>query len=438
TKKMHDAGYTIHDKENPTAYIMDRESCIVSRVSWIMYLASFFSVVLAMKTKETAFTLPIIIALYEFSFFGKSKTRELPTANSRRFFYLLPFLFTLMVIPLDILGPEAGVYRQEGNYGEETRQLQLKEATTLSSYAYLLIQFRVIVTYIRLLLLPINQNLDYDYPVYNSFLNPTVFSSFLFLLSIFGLGIYLFYRSRVTMHDARYMIHDEQSTMHASRITHHALRFIAFGILWFFITLSVESSIIPIKDVIFEHRLYLPSIGFIIALSTALSLVLHRSKSATVRSATGRIRRGEQNDSTSKQNSSFSFLSAGLPLYGSVALIVLLSIATFQRNTVWQDKISLWEDTVKKSPGNPLVHFRLATAYLFKGQIDKAIEQHRITVKLWPDCALNYYFLGNAYEKKGLVNKAIEQYLIAVQLKPDFTDAHLRLQKAYIGNGLNR
>ncbi|MBI4689995.1 MAG: hypothetical protein HY754_06980 [Nitrospirae bacterium] len=73
TKKMHDAGYTIHDKENPTAYIMDRESCIVSRVSWIMYLASFFSVVLAMKTKEIAFTLPIVITLYEFMFFNDSR-----------------------------------------------------------------------------------------------------------------------------------------------------------------------------------------------------------------------------------------------------------------------------------------------------------------------------------------------------------------------------
>ncbi|MBI4688897.1 MAG: hypothetical protein HY754_01285 [Nitrospirae bacterium] len=73
TKKMHDAGYTIHDKKNPTACIMDRESCIVSRASCIMYLASLFSAVLAMKTKEIAFTLPIIIGLYEFMFFTDSR-----------------------------------------------------------------------------------------------------------------------------------------------------------------------------------------------------------------------------------------------------------------------------------------------------------------------------------------------------------------------------
>ncbi|MBI4690866.1 MAG: hypothetical protein HY754_11485, partial [Nitrospirae bacterium] len=43
TKKMHDAGYTIQDKENHTSCIMNRESCIVSQASCIMYLASLFS-----------------------------------------------------------------------------------------------------------------------------------------------------------------------------------------------------------------------------------------------------------------------------------------------------------------------------------------------------------------------------------------------------------
>ena len=36
------------------------------------------------------------------------------------------------------------------------------------------------------------------------------------------------------------------------------LRLIAFGILWFFVTLSVESSIIPIPMIICEYRVYLP------------------------------------------------------------------------------------------------------------------------------------------------------------------------------------
>ena len=65
----------------------------------------------------------------------------------------------------------------------------------VSRWDYLNTQFRVIVTYIRLLFFPINQNLDYDYPIYRTFFTPPVFLSFLVLLGVFCWGIYLLYRS---------------------------------------------------------------------------------------------------------------------------------------------------------------------------------------------------------------------------------------------------
>jgi len=61
----------------------------------------------------------------------------------------------------------------------------------------------------------------------------------------------------------RYLLYRDRHAPGAGRLT-------AFGIFWFFMTLSVESSIIPIADVIFEHRLYLPSVGFFIAITSAL------------------------------------------------------------------------------------------------------------------------------------------------------------------------
>ncbi|MBI4838692.1 MAG: hypothetical protein HY806_06030, partial [Nitrospirae bacterium] len=195
------------------------------------------------KTKEIAFTLPIIIVLYEFMFFdGKIKKRIL---------YLIPLLLTILIIPLAYMesGKSTGDLISDLS---ETARLQ----TEMSRMDYLFTQCRVIVTYIRLLFLPVNQNLDYDYPVYHSFLNPNVFLSFLFLMVIFCIGVYLLYRSRIT----HYL-----SVCNAQAVT---LRITAFGILWFFVTLSVESSVIPIVDVIFEHRVYLPSIGAIIATTT--------------------------------------------------------------------------------------------------------------------------------------------------------------------------
>ena len=192
--RMQDAGYRIQDKESK------------NRVSCIVYLVSLISAVLAMKTKEIALTLPIIIVLYEIFFFSKSQIHPSPTRltpYALRFLYLTPFLLTLLIIPLSHIEAPQSAGDLFGDISETVRV-----QTDMSRLNYLFTEFRVIVTYIRLLFLPINQNLDYDYPVYNSFLNPHVFLSFLFLLSIFGLGVYLFYCSKLKNNDTGYKIQD--------------------------------------------------------------------------------------------------------------------------------------------------------------------------------------------------------------------------------------
>lgn len=220
------------------------ESSVFSTSILTFYLLSLFSAVLAMKTKEISFTLPFIIMLYEFMFSGnfiKGYGQQIRT----RVLYLIPFLLTLFIIPLSIAGTDKPAGDIIGELSEA-----MHETVDISRGVYLLTQFRVIVIYIRLLFLPINQNLDYDYPLSHSLFEPKTFSSFVFLLAIFIFAIYLFVRSRKTGSGYGLLA--------------------SFGIFWFFVTLSVESSIIPIRDVIFEHRLYLPSVGFFIAFSTAV------------------------------------------------------------------------------------------------------------------------------------------------------------------------
>ena len=48
---------------------------------------------------------------------------------------------------------------------------------------------------------------------------------------------------------------------------------IPFGVAWFYITISPVQSFVPIVDVIFEHRVYLPSIGFFIVFIVAYEAV---------------------------------------------------------------------------------------------------------------------------------------------------------------------
>ncbi|MEW6674426.1 MAG: tetratricopeptide repeat protein, partial [Nitrospirota bacterium] len=326
------------------------------------YILSIISAVAAMKTKEIAFTLPFAIVLFELLF--------LRAGYKERFKYLIPFGFTLLIIPLSLL-----------NVGQDTGDLMgdieqaSREAKHISRTSYLLTQFNVIVTYIRLLFLPINQNLDYDYPIYHSLFELPVFLSFLFLLLIFAFAVYLLY---------------------ASRITHHVLRLIAFGIFWFFLTLSVESSIIPIRDVIMEHRLYLPAFGFSILIATFLQDIFSDRK---------------------------------IKIFLLSAIILVLSTSSYIRNEVWGSGISLWQDTVRKSPDKARPHTNLGVSYLEKGKVDLAFSEFKRAIEIDPRDANTHNNLGAIYESRGELEKAIESYKTALDINP-------RLAAAYNGMGV--
>ena len=89
--------------------------------------------------------------------------------------YLLPLLLTMLIIPLSLIGTDKPIGDAIGELREASQ-----ETEEIPRWSYLFTQFRVIVTYIRLLFFPINQNLDYDYPIYHLFSNPQVFLSFVF------------------------------------------------------------------------------------------------------------------------------------------------------------------------------------------------------------------------------------------------------------------
>jgi len=112
-----------------------------------LYILSIVSIILAMKTKEISFTLPVLIVLFDIFFFRKLRPG-----------YLVPVLLTMIIIPLDMLHVAKPLGEIISDVSTVTR---VKSA--LSRWDYLFTQFAVIVTYLRLLIFPVNQNLDYDY-----------------------------------------------------------------------------------------------------------------------------------------------------------------------------------------------------------------------------------------------------------------------------------
>jgi protein O-mannosyl-transferase len=81
----------------------------------------------------------------------------------------------------------------------------------------------------------------------------------------------------------------------------------------------------------------------------------------------------------------------------ALALVLLLGSFTYQRNLLYRDEVSLWSDTVHKSPNKARPHNNLGHAYAMQGDWDRAIEEFRIAARLDPDYALARKNLRDAY-----------------------------------------
>lgn len=315
-------------------------------------------------SKENAVTIPLAILLFEMTFFrGELGRRLLQLA-----WYLVP----LIVVPMFMLGRIGFTSDMIGTLSRMTA-----EGGAPPRMTYLLTQFPVIVSYLRLFLFPAGQNLDHDVALRTSPLDPVVIASFLLLAAIAAAGVRLWLTSRRTA--------TEKGAL---------CGFAAFGIGWLFITLSIESGAIPIRDVMFEHRMYLPSVGVVMALGAAgWGLVIRRGG--------GDLRRGT------------AWFVGGVGALG-----ILLGAATFMRNRVWQDEVTLWRDVVAKSPAKARAHGSLGHAYQRSGFPDEALNCYREAVRLAPGDHVARNNLGTIYLGRKDPHAALEQFREALKSAP--------------------
>ena len=325
------------------------------------YIWSLVMAIAAMFTKETAITLPLMILLYEYSF--------IKTKRSINWMRQAPFLLTMLIIPSVVLVTKTEITREIHDV--------LEGPKGMSPDGYLLSQFRVMVTYIRLVLLPVNQNLDYDYPVFKSIFELPVFISFLSLAAILIFAANLFSKYRL----------------------------VSFSIFWFFGALLPESSLLPSQDVIFEHRLYLPLVGYSLFLVSGLYYLI--------------------------ANNNIKIMTVIL-----MVVIACNAVLTYQRNKVWKDDLSLWNDAVLKSPHKSRPYNNRGIAYYrLKGSYEKAISDYSKAILLNNTYAEAYNNRGLAYDAIGHYDQAIFDCTRAIKLEPQDSNAYYNRGFAYDAKG---
>lgn len=353
--------FTLHPVQTESVtYVTGRSSLLTA----VFFLASFFTYLQfgltrrarylvisllsyagALLAKETAVTIVALLILFDFLFpHGRSwKSRVLS---------LLPyFLVSCMYMGIRI-------------YFFGFFQYAVDPVRPFPSHIFS--QSRAWVHYLGTLLLPLNLNIDYDFPLSHSILEGEVILS-LFLLA--GLALAIAWRSPSN-------------------------RLIGFWAGWFAINLLPTNSVIILEDLVSDRWLYLSSVGYAVLLAYAISwiyqtLVARRARAARIL---------------------FFFLCAlGIELYG---------FSTLLRNFTWNNDRSLWEDAVAKSPHKARPHDALGVALASEGRLQEAEQSLKRAIHLAPRGGQAYINLGYVYSLQGKSEEALAAYEMAIPLCP--------------------
>jgi tetratricopeptide (TPR) repeat protein len=211
--------------------------------------------------------------------------------------------------------------------------------------------------------------------------------------------------------------------------------------VWFFMILAPTSSFVPIKDLAFEHRMYLSLAGVIVAVVIAVYLA-----------GRGALRRGGT-----------ALAVGGLGL--ATAGVALLGWRTYLRNEDYRTPKRMWTQVVRNAPHNHRAHSNLGYAYRredkyeeairhydralelnpayargysnrgaaygFMGEHERAMADFNRAIKVDPNMASGYYNRGMGWLIKGDFQKGIKDLDAAIRLNPNYAGAYVRRGEAY-------
>lgn len=443
------------------SYIAARTSGRMVR-STGFYAATALFVFLGIFSKENGIMAIPLLMLYDFFFIQKDSRIRLEDSRIRLVQAGIGITGILIALGVSyfFLGLKTKFLSMGGTLIGFNRPITALGWTAIDVYwtplQHILTEFRVIVRYFFLLLLPLPKFMVFDwwgFPVSRGLTEPvsTCFSA----LIISGMVLFSIWKRR-------------------------ELPFLSFGLLWYFIALSLESFIAVGSDLYFEHRNYLPLAGLVFGVTAQAAAAFRGGapKTKTIWAV-------------------------------ACAVSIVLGGLTFQRNLVWKDSITLWKDTVDKTKGNLRATIALGNSYLKVSDLNSARKYYEDAVKISasdkrvryfhdsiyslgmvdlfmgdlegakkvidvmerkiegsytpgilkgfylslsgdPDGAIQqfesilpsvagldkvivYKFLGDAFSKKGVPDRAIENYGEAVRLDPSFAAAYYGLGTTYLG-----
>ncbi|MEP6914373.1 MAG: tetratricopeptide repeat protein [Acidobacteriota bacterium] len=173
---------------------------------------------------------------------------------------------------------------------------------------------------------------------------------------------------------------------------------IAFGIVWFAVALAPTSSLVPLAEVVNEHRVFFPFVGLTIAVACAGVLLVRRAGAVAVWVPRAAV---------------------------ALTALVLLAhaVGTWDRNRIWRTEQSLWLDVTQKSPRNGRGMMNYGLTRMAGGDLQGARDEFERAAILTPNYSTLEVNLGIVYGALGERTTAETHFRRALALDPD-ADAH--------------
>lgn len=300
-----------------------------------LYLAPL---VVGLFTKEVTFMLVPILGLYHLLFEEETTWKELYSSSGWKKFGRS----IIAVLPAFVVGFGLILF----NLIYMTDPARLAGGLAHPRIDYFTSQFIVVVHYLANFVLPIDLSADPAHKVTAEVFNLKKTLSLAIILALHATALYC--------------------------TTKRALTPIAFGILWFFVTLAPTSTLNPLYQVSNDHRTFLPYIGLCITVGWCVFLLYQRLESKHLRTV----------------------------LLASCALVIIgHSYGTYQRNEVWGTAETLWKDAVEKGPSNGRAQMNYGLVLMGQGKYDEA-EKHFVKaveiLPYWPYSNVNMAILKDA------------------------------------------
>jgi len=323
------------------------------------FFLAVLSCSLGMASKPIMVTAPIMIIIYETIFYDN----KIFTAFKKRKLFYLSLSSTWIILFLILNAP---------NESQDSVGTILKGITP---FTYALSQPQVILHYIKLSFFPVHLVLDYKWPVSTNLLQ--IASSTTIVLTTLSFTFYLLKKKSP----------------------------LGFPGIWFFLILFPTSSFLPIKDLAFEHRMYLPSIALMGLFVVCLNYIFNKFAKVNPK-------------------------NIPLNIIFSIIIVTLLTL-TINRNNAYKTKISIWSDVIRKAPANDRAYNNLGLAYSQQGQYDLAIKNFNQAIKTNNKNYNAYLNRGVVYENFKRFDLAIKDYTRALNISSNFYEAYGNRANAY-------